>query len=71
MANEKSKKETGSNLYYSLTFKNRIKKPAVDLPTLILQNNGKAVELTEGDKTFSLMLRGVKVNKKISKDINI
>ena len=72
MANEQPQTEAKLvALHYCLTFKNRIKKPAVDLPTLILQNNGKAVELTEGDKTFSLMLRGVKVNKKIYQPVEI
>ncbi len=58
-------------LHYCLTFKSRIKAPSQDLPTLILQNNGEAVELTENGQTYSLLLRGVKVNKKIYQPVEI
>ncbi len=71
MDNEKSNKDTGTTLHYRLIFKNRIKNPGVDLPILTLENTGKSLELTEGGKSFSLMLLGVKVNKKIYQPVEI
>ena len=72
MANEQPQTEAKlSALHYCLTFKDSINKKAPKLPTLILQNNGNAVELTENGKKFSLLLRGVKVNKKIYQPVEI